>query len=45
MMEGILLNCKELATQEMIDLLINFSKDKVINNKICVARMILSCKE
>ena len=45
MMQGILQNCVEGATEEMINILISFSHDQVINNKICLARLILVCKE
>lgn len=44
MMQGILLHCHEGATQEMIDMLVSFAHDKVINNKICLARLMQICK-
>lgn len=45
MMQGILLNCPENATEEMVSLLAEFAQDSVINNKICLARLILQCKQ
>lgn len=29
----------------MIDLLVSFSHDQVINNKICLARLLLECRK
>ena len=36
-MSGILKNCPEMVTKEMEIYIIENSKDKVINNKICIA--------
>lgn len=43
MMEGILLHCPQLATTDMITLLTSFAQDSVINNKICLARLVNQC--
>lgn len=40
-MEGILLNIPNVVNQELIDAIKHCAKDKVINNKICLARVLL----
>lgn len=45
MMEGILFNIPELANTELILILKNLAKDKVVNIRICVARILLKIKE
>ena len=44
MMEGILCNCPELANQEVMDIFLELGKEKVINNKICIAGLLKSIK-
>ena len=42
-MEGIMLNLPDFVSDLMIKELIHSSQDKVIHNKICLAKVMLEC--
>lgn len=45
MMEGILFNIPELASEDLILILKGLARDRVVNIRICVARIMLKIKE
>ncbi len=44
MVGGILSNVPEYINQDIEELIKEIAKDKVINNRICLARCLLNCK-